>query len=453
MIFLAIDFGTSAVKMSIIDDSLDIKSVSQGRYDYVTYPGEENELREEDLIGAFYKAAKNLDANYMKKVEMIVFDTFSPSPVFLDKAGKLVYPNIITHMDRRSRQQTKYISEHFGNDRYRSISGIYPFPGGCSAMTFLWFQQNMPEVLQRTYAVGHLPTYIYHWLTGKFMVDLVNASMTGLYETTTQGTWSDELIDQFQLNRNLFAPIYNPGEVHGYLLREVADKLGIKAGIPVAVGTNDVAAAQMGAGNDRAGGIMNTTGSSEMISILVDKAVIDPDNYHYYLRNAALPGLWQIYATTCGGFGVSWFRREFCREMTEEAFYRYQADEISKYSAAGNNNGITFDPYLTGDRQDLPRKTAGWHGIDLNMNPTRGQLLVAMLAAIQEVMAGAVMKAKEVCELDPVIKLAGGMSGSEPYREMKLNAYRAAGIDGVKLQYVENCESLGCVRLAKHYMK
>lgn len=453
MIFLAIDFGTSAVKMSLIDENLQVKSVSSDKYNYVTFPGEKNELRQEDLFNAFYGAAKGLDEELLKKTEMIVFDTFSPSPVFLDKEGALVYPNVITHMDRRSRAQTQYISDTFGNDRYRNISGIYPFPGGCSAMTFLWFKQNMPEVLEKTHIVGHFPTFIYHWLTGEFMVDFVNASMMGMYETTTQGTWSKELIKEFGFDPAIFGPIYNPGEVHGYLVKEVADKLGIKAGIPVAVGTNDVATAQMGAGNDKAGGIMNTTGSSEMVSILVDKALIDPDNYHYYLRNAALPGLWQIYVTTCGGFGIDWFRKEFCKEMSEEEFFAYEADEISKYIAAGNNNGITFDPYLTGDRQDLPKKTAGWHGIDLNAGPTRGQMLVALLASIQDVMIGAMSKAQEICTLDPVVKLAGGMSKSEPYRRMKLNAYQALGVEGLQLQYVENCETLGCVQLAKHYMK
>lgn len=450
MIFLALDFGTSAVKMSLIDDQLNVLGVSSGRYDYVTFPGEKNELRESDLVSAFYSAAAGLDEALMRKVEMIVFDTFSPSPVFLDRNGSLVYPNIITHMDRRSRAQTKFITDTFGNDAYRNISGIYPFPGGCSAMTFLWFRQNMPEILERTYRVGHLPTYIYQRLTGEFMVDFVNASMMGLYETTRQGTWSRDLIDAFGFAPSLFGPIYNPGEVHGKLRREIAERLGVPAGIPVAVGTNDVATAQLGAGNDKAGGIMNTTGSSEMVSILVDKAVIDPENYHYYLRNAAVPGLWQIYVTTCGGFGITWFRKEFCREMSEEEFYRYEAEEIRKYISAGNNNGITFDPYLTGDRQDLPKKTAGWHGIDLNANPTRGQMLVALLSSIQDVMISAITKAGEVCALDPVVKLAGGMSKSEPYREMKINAYRPYGIR--ELKYVENCETLGCVRLAQRYL-
>ena len=452
MIFLAIDFGTSAVKMSLIDENLEVKSVSTGRYHYVTFPGEKNELRKEDLIGAFYKAAEGLDDELRSKTEMIVFDTFSPSPVFLDKAGELVYPNIITHMDRRSREQTRYISEHFGNDRYRSISGIYPFPGGCSAMTFLWFKQNMPEILEKTYQVGHFPTFIYHWLTGEFMVDFVNASMMGMYETTTQQGWSKELITEFGFDPGIFGPIYNPGEVHGYLVKEVADRLGVKAGIPVAVGSNDVATAQIGAGNDKAGGIMNTTGSSEMVSVLVDRAAIDPDNYHYYLRNAAIPGLWQVYATTCGGFGLDWFRNELCKELSEEEFFKYLSDEINQYIERGNNNGIGFDPYLTGDRQDLPRKTAGWHGIDLNSNPTRGQMLVALLSSIQDVMVDTIRKAQEVCELDPVVKLAGGMSRLEPYRRMKLNAYKVLGIENLSLQFVENCETLGCVKLAQRYM-
>lgn len=209
-----------------------------------------------------FSAAQGLDPELRKNVELICYDTFSPSPVFMDRDGKLVYSNIITHMDRRGREQSHYIDITFGRDNYMNISGIYPFPGGCSAMTFLWFRKNMPEVLENTYAVEHLPTFIHKKLTGEWMVDLVNASMMGMYETTTQG------------------------------------------------------------------GIMNTTGSSEMVSILTDVPKVSPT---YYLRNSALPGLWQIYVTTCGGFGVDWFYDQLCNDMTKDEYYEFEAQAIDEY--------------------------------------------------------------------------------------------------------------------------
>lgn len=440
MLFLSVDFGTSAVKMSLIDEKLQTKCWSKCEYHYVILPGEKNELREEDLMRAFFRAAEGLDPELRRKVEMLCYDTFSPSPVFLDKEGNLVYPNIITHMDRRSRAQTEFIDRTFGRTEYMNISGIYPFPGGCSAMTFIWFLQNMPEVLDKTYAVGHLPTFIHKKLTGRWMVDLVNASMMGMYETTTQGTWSETLLKEFKLRPDMFGEIYNPGTIHGTLQKEIAEKLGVPGGIPVCVGTNDVAAAQMGAGNKESGYIMNTTGSSEMVSILTDTPKVSPG---YYLRNAALPGLWQIYVTTCGGFGVDWFYEQFCRDMTKEEFFKFEAQAIEEYLQAGKSE-VTFDPYLTGDRQSLEKKTGAWHG--LSLAATRGQMLAAYLRAIQDVLYDAICRAGEVTALHKNVKISGGMA-TEAYLKLKEQCY-----PGMSFELVDDCPIRGNVELAKYYM-
>lgn len=440
MIFLSVDFGTSAVKMSLIDNNLCTKCWSKAEYQYLILPGEKYELRESDLMNAFFSAAKKLDNELLKKVDIICYDTFSPSPVFLDREGELVYPNIITHMDRRSREQTEYIVEKFGKDRYMNISGIYPFPGGCSAMTLLWFKKYLPDVLEKTYTIGHLTTYIHKKLTGKWMVDFVNASMLGMYETTKQGGWSEELIQEFGMNREQFGEIYRPGVIYGKLLKTVADRLGVREGIPVCIGTNDVAAAQMGAGNKKAGDIINTTGSSEMVSILTDQPKANSD---YYLRNAALPGLWQIYVTTCGGFGIEWFHKQFCRELTRKQMYELEENAIYDYLKRKELE-VTFDPYLTGDRQSLEKKTGAWHG--LNLSVTREDMLIAYLVGIQEVMTGAIKRAAELTKINGIIKISGGMA-TKAYIDFKKEFY-----GNLSFKVVEDCPIRGNVELAKFYM-
>lgn len=439
MLFLSIDFGTSAVKLSIVDENLKTYCWAKENYPYILLPGEKVEMSTDELWRALFEAASKLDEDLRQKVEYLCYDTYSPSPVILDKEGNLTYKNIITHMDRRSRAQTPYIDEVFGKDNYMNISGIYPFAGGCSAMTYIWFLQNEPEVYKNAYRVGHLPTYIHKKLTGEWMVDLVNASMMGLYETTTQKGWSDELIKAFGLERSLFGEIYNPGTHFGYLLPEMAEKLGLKAGIPVAVGTNDVACAQMGAKNRLPGEMMNTTGSSEMVSILTNKPVVNPE---YYLRNSALPGIWQIYATTAGGFAIDWFYDQLCKEMTKKEFYKYVDDVIENCM---DDYSVTFDPYLTGDRQSLEKKTGAWHG--LTLEATRDKMLSSMLRSMQGVLKKTIDMAREVQELSPVIKVSGGMT-TPSYIKLKQHE-----IPGFEFETVDDCPILGNVELVKYYLK
>lgn len=439
MYYLSIDFGTSTVKMEVLDDELNVLASEKQEYPYILLPGEKVEIDPEVLFDATAQACNRLPAELREQIGVLCYDTFSPSPVFIAEDGTLAYPNIITHMDRRSRAITDYIDEVVGKEKYLSIAGIYPFAGGAGIMTVLWMQQNQPEVLDRTHRIGHLPTYVHHRLTGEWMVDLVNASMLGLYETTTQGGWSHELLDAFGLKHEWFGDIRNPGELLGTLLPEVAEKLGIPAGIPVAVGTNDMASAQMGAHNDRAGRIMNTAGSSDMVSILIDQPVTNPG---YYLRNSALPGIWQIYATTAGGFGVDWFYEQFCKEMDRATFNNdylpacvdLLPDEVGE---------VTWDPYLTGDRQSLEKRTGAWHG--LTLAATRDQMLAAMLKSMNSCLYDVVRLAEQVVPMDKVIKLTGGMS-TPAFIKLKEQEF-----PGYRFDVVDNCSVLGNVELVKHH--
>lgn len=440
MIFLSVDFGTSAVKLSVISHKCQILGWAKQEYPYLLLPGEKSEIDPSQLMAAFYDAASRLDPNLCSQVECLCYDTFSPSLVLMNEDGNLVYPNIITHLDRRSRPQTETIEQLVGKEAYRAITGFYPFPGGCSAMTLLWFAQNEPELLKRAYKIGHLTSYLHKKFTGKWMIDSVNASMTGLYETTTQAGWSDILLKEFSFRQSWFDEIRNPGTVFGSLIPAVAVRLGVPSGIPVTIGTNDVASAQMGAKNSRPGCIMNTAGSSEMISILTDHPIGNP---HYYLRNAALPGLWQIYATTAGGFAVDWFYSLFCKDLSKADFYnRYLVEAIESSLL---DDSITFDPYLTGDRQSLKKKTGAWHG--LTLAASREQLLAAMLKASQNVLYTAISQAAEFQELNRTIKISGGMV-TPAYLKLKALAFPE-----YQFQRVDDCPILGNVELAKYYLE
>ena len=112
--FLSIDFGTSAVKLSAVDENGIVKAWAKEPYPYILLPGEKSEISPSELTGALFRAAGKLwqqDSSLSGKIGMICYDTFSPSPVFMDKDGNLTYPNIITHMDRRSRAESEDVEK------------------------------------------------------------------------------------------------------------------------------------------------------------------------------------------------------------------------------------------------------------------------------------------------------------------------------------------------------
>ena len=175
-----------------------------------------------------------------------------------------------------------------------------------------------------------------------------------------------------------------------------------------------------------------------MVSILTDKPVVNPE---YYLRNSALPGIWQIYATTAGGFAIDWFYKELCREMTQKEFYAYVDDVIERCL---DDETVTFDPYMTGDRQSLEKRTGAWHG--LTLEATRDKMLASMLRAMQGVLRKAIDQASAVQKLSPVIKISGGMS-TESYLKLKRRE-----IPGFEFEVVDDCPILGNAALVRKYL-
>lgn len=434
---LSIDFGTSSLKAALLDNDFNTVQSTQQEYSYILKSKEKIEMDPQQMLCALKRACADLDANLLAKVELFCYDTYSPSLVLMDEEGTPLYP-IVTHLDRRSREQSVYIDRVFGKESYQSITGVFPFNGGVSLTTLLWFMQEMPELMKSVYKIGHLPTYFQKLFTGTWAVDMVNASMMGLYDTLRQTGWSDELIKAFGIDRRWLSPIYVPGTATGGLLPNIAELMRVSAGIPVAMGTNDMSAAQIGARNTSAGQSLNTAGSSDMISILTDKPITNP---RYYLRNSATPGIWQIYATTSGGFSIDWFYKEFCSEMEFESFLNHY---IPKCIQLCDNNPVTFDPYLAEDRQDMERKTASWKG--LTLSSTREQMLASLLYSMQNVLKDTVNEAEKSIRINRTLKVTGGMV-SESILSLKRRIF-----DGYDFQIHHDCNILGNALLAQTNM-
>ena len=400
MNILSVDFGTSSVKLSVVDEQLNILDSAKVSYQIRVTNGDWIELDGDVVFDAMLEGIRKLSA-YAGSIGVIGFDTFSPSMTFMDEDGSALHP-VLTHLDRRSKAQTQEILQVMGKDAFQKITGIQPFTGGASVTSVLWMKENRPDVFDRAYRLGHLNTYIYKRLTGVFATDPTNASMTGMYNTVTGNGWSKEICSTFGIPMEKLPEIVQSGSILGGLKKEVADACGLKEGTPVAFGGNDAATAQIGAGNRRSGEILNISGSSEMVSILSDTPKV---NDKYYLRCSATPGLWQIFAITASGFAIDWFREEFYKDMDARTFFDKEMPDVIAHNL--NTTEVGFLPYLAGDRQSLEPKRGAFTG--LTLQATRKDFLAAIFLGIHEPILQTIRLAEEFLTLDKTIKLTGGM--------------------------------------------
>lgn len=400
MKILVMDFGTSSIKLSILGEKYETLKTTKVPYELRIYNGDWAELDGTVLLKAMIDGIRNF-GDLLDGIDLIGFDNFSPSMAFMDSDGNPICP-IFTHLDRRSKKQTQDILAIMGKEKFQSITGIQPFTGGASITSVLWTKENREEIFRKTCRLGHINTFIYKKLTGIWLTDPVNASMTGIYETITRHGWSQEICGTFGIPTNLLPEITEAGTVAGSLCKEAAILCGLKEGIPVALGTNDAATAQVGAGNTKAGAILNISGSSEMISVLTASPRIDD---RYYLRCAATPGLWQIYATTAGGFALDWFRKEFYRDIDEKEFFALEFPRVIDEFL--DKTLVRFLPYLMGDRQSLTSKKGAF--TELTLETKREELLAAILLGIHEPIKMVIEAAETFMKPERMIKLTGGM--------------------------------------------
>lgn len=431
---LSIDFGTSSLKLQVLTGELKPLQTAKVSYDLIIKNNDWVELNPEDLWKALRQGVEEL-GEYRDTISLIAYDTFSSSLTFMDAEGNALM-HTITHLDRRAKEQTIAIQERMTKEYFQSITGTYPFTGGCPLTTVMWVKKYMPELFQKTYKFGNLNSYLYKRLTGLWAIDYCNATMMGLYETTTMNGWSKEICETFEIPMDILLDVQKAGTIAGGLTKEAANYLGLRAGIPVALGTNDAAISQVGAGNTNVGNILNVAGSSDIFSVLSD---IPKPGPCYYLRAAATVGLWQIFSTSSAGFSIEWCRKEFFGEMAQEEYYN---DEMAAAIAnEPNGTGVRFLPYLSGDRQSLEPKTGGFTG--LTLDSTRRDMLAAVMVGIHQHILDTVKACEQLMpNMGKEIKMSGGFV-TDAVLEFKQRL-----LPGYKLIPKDNCTLLGNAILA-----
>jgi len=133
---LSFDFGTSSLKIAMLDAQLDVVASSTVPYHFDIESGDHVTLSEKVLWSALREGIQAMGNTDL--VELIVYDAFSPSIVLMDESGNALYP-IVTHLDRRAKKQSLQIQHSIGAKEFQKETGLLPFTGGASVTTMMWF--------------------------------------------------------------------------------------------------------------------------------------------------------------------------------------------------------------------------------------------------------------------------------------------------------------------------
>jgi xylulokinase len=334
--------------------------------------------------------------------------------VFLDKADRVIRPALLWS-DQRTASQCQEITKKVGPKRLVEITGN-PAITGFQAPKILWLRQEEPEAYARVRRVLLPKDYVRLRLTGEYATDVSDASGTLLLDLRRR-TWSDEMLDALEIPRGWLPSVFESPQVPGAISDGAATATGLPAGLPVAAGAGDNAAAAVGNGIVREGLLSSSIGTSGVVFASSDTARIDPrGRLHAFCH--AIPGGYHLMGVTlAAGGSLRWWRDASGSGLDYEALAELAAQ------APPGSEGLVFLPYITGER--TPHMDAQARGAFVGL--TVRHSLPHLTRAVME---GAVFSLKDCVDLMsgtgmPVteVRATGGGARSHLWRQLQADIF------------------------------
>lgn len=378
-VILAIDVGTENVRVGLVDlEGHVLATASAGYPTYFDKPGwvEQDPL---DWWNAIQVATRDLlSASRISaaSISAMSVDATGSTVLMLDDTFSVI-GRAIMWMDLRATEEARIVATAVANDS--SVAGEYVPTAEWMPSKALWYKLHESEAWRSARYVVEATDWLVWKLTGT-MVASTSVAATRAFHHPDSG-WPTDLFARVgleDLEPKLPQVVATPGTVAGQLSKIAAERLGLDAGVPVAVGVVDAGAAMVGVGAIAIGQLALITGSSHLIL-----GAVHPDTQGWGLFG---PFPDSIYA---GGFFIEasqsssgsilrWFR-DLCGGSTDD-FY----DEMNELAAnvPVGSAGLTVLDYLQGNRTPHADSTMGGAIVGLTLAHGREHIYRAILEGV-----------------------------------------------------------------------
>lgn len=408
---LALDAGTGGGRALICDENGRTRAKALRSWQFSTpadIPGGSEfdpEAIWKDLCAAAREALTRSGIN-PNSVRGISATSFRDGSVLLDQASRPLLS--FSNRDGRAVVQGARLEEEYG-DLIHAVAGRVPF-GLELAEHLLWTREERPDVFGRVAHALSVGDWITYRLCGQFTAEPTNASATLLFDIR-QRKWSLEILQALGLSQDLFAPVHTPGQVAGNLDSEAAEQLGLRPGIPVAVGGGDSPLACLGCGALDARAVVMAAGTTLPVMMVEDAPPFDA-SHHLWAGAHPLSDRWLL-ESNGGPAGVAY---RWAREnLYPDADYALMEDEASS-SHPGAASAFLGPNLADFSKLKFPRPLAILIPAVLGFGPAvrRGDLARAVL---ENIAFAAWANAEQLANLSnhPIgsVHLCGGVAQSD----------------------------------------
>jgi len=404
---LGIDIGTSGCKVILIDEAGTILRQVSAEYPISVPQAGWTEQNPQD---------------WWTGVESCLAEINEPAPdaigvtgqmhgsVFLDAQGEVVRPALLWN-DQRTVLECEQIEQTVGSERLKELT-CNPALTGFQLPKLLWLRNNEPQNFAQVRQVLLPKDYIRFKLTGAYATEVSDASGTGIFDVKNR-TWSEPVASALGISLDLFPQVFESDQITA----PTTQQPNLNAGIPVVGGGGDQAAAAVGTGAVEPGIISVSLGTSGVVFTSIPSNEHDPSGAAHTFCHANRGWHAMGVMLSCGG-ALRWYRDTLGGGRTY--------DQIAASAAsATTDSGMTFLPYLTGERCPHidPAARAGFAGFGLES--TQADFDRAVFEGLSFGLLGAFNLLKGLGATATEIRVTSGGSKSDFWVQMLADCFGA----------------------------
>ncbi|MCF8364416.1 MAG: carbohydrate kinase [Bacteroidales bacterium] len=442
MFTLGLDLGSSSIKASVLE-------VESGKcVGSATFPGHEMEImtpesgqaeQHPETWWVFTRRAidKAIKAGRIsgKKITAIGIAYQMHGLVAVDKTLEPVRPAIIW-CDSRAVETGNRLFRNAGEEK--CLSRLLNSPANFTFSKLVWVKEHEPEVFKKIHRIMLPGDFIAMKLTGEVKTTASGLS-EGIMWDFRDNKPAEFLFEAGDIDRSLVADIVPAFGEQGYLLKTIADELGLQAGIPVTYRAGDQPNNAFSLNVLSPGEIAATAGTSGVVYGVTNKENYDPqqrvNTFAHVNHTSENPHYGVLLCINGTGISNSWIRKISGADGFEQMNQRAS-------TIAPGSDGLIFIPFGNGAERMLGNRNPGaaFFNIDLNLHGR-----AHLYRAVQEGIACAFRYGMEILQQGGITRKVIRAGNANMFLS-GLFCQTLATISGAEIQLYDTDGALGAAR-------
>jgi xylulokinase len=327
---------------------------------------------------------------------------------------------IMMWQDRRALREADDLVSHYGRNGLFATAGR-PIDPELAACKLAWICRHEPGIAARIHTAYTLKDWIVHRLCGERATDPTSASYSLAYDVFAR-EWNRELLARIGVDACAMPPVLAATAAVGATTRDAARALGLREGIPVAVGGPDGTIGALGAGMLEPGSAVDVIGTTDVVFSIVDSPLRDATSRT--ITNAYVEaGRWAIGGPLgLTGGALRWLVESFGPFEAPRTSSPFAALDALANAIAPGAEGLVFFPGLAGARVPWWQPEARGAVIGLSARHGRAHIARALLEGCAFLVADTFDAIEHAGATVREVRAAGGGAASATWLAIRASA-------------------------------